>query len=60
MLDLLGNAEKSLLTAVSGIDAFASDEAYNLRLNGRSVAKNVTENIKIVPKSDVPGIDVYV
>jgi Fe-S cluster assembly scaffold protein SufB len=34
--------------------------AYNIRKNGAGVERNTTENINIISKKDVPGIDVIV
>lgn len=34
--------------------------AYNFRVNGKSVGRNSTENIDVVPKSDKSGLDIYV
>lgn len=34
--------------------------AYNIRENGKSVGRSCTENIEIVSKTDISGIDVYI
>lgn len=34
--------------------------AYNIRENGKSVGRACTENIEIVSKTDVSGIDIYI
>lgn len=49
-----------LLKAITGKTEFEEGSAYNLRLNGQGVARSVTENINIVPKTDAPGIDIYI
>ncbi len=49
-----------LLKTITGKTEFEEGTAYNLRLNGQGVARSVTENINIVPKTDAPGIDIYI
>ena len=39
---------------------FKMEGAYNLRENGKSLCHGDTENIKIVRKTDKPGIDVHI
>lgn len=34
--------------------------AYNIRENGKGVARNTTANIDIVTKQDKPGIDIII
>ena len=51
----MDNIEKELLTTISGADHF--EGAYNIRKNGKGVERKVTENINIVTKEDVSGID---
>ena len=34
--------------------------AYNIRKNGKGIERKITENINIVTKKDVSGIDIYV
>lgn len=34
--------------------------AYNIRENGKSIARESSENVKIVPKEDGSGLDIYV
>lgn len=50
--------EKDLLAQIS--DEIKENTAYNIRKNGEGVKRNVTENINIVSKTDVSGIDIYV
>ena len=54
----MDNIEKELLTTISGADHF--EGAYNIRKNGKGVERKVTENINIVTKEDVSGIDIFV
>ena len=49
----------SMLETIAGITGKV-EGAYNLRENGQGVERYSTENVKIVPKSDKPGIDIYV
>lgn len=59
-LTALDPMQMDLLKNIAGIDEFDDNAAFNLRLNGATVMKNVTENVKIAPKSDKSGIDIYV
>lgn len=56
----LDSIQLDLLKNIAGITGFDENGAYNLRLNGAGVARSVTENIDIVPKTDKPGIDIYI
>lgn len=51
--------QKNLLKEVAGLEAIP-DGAFSIRENGALLAKNTTETIDIVPKTDKPGIDIYV
>ena len=51
--------EKTLLEQVSGIHEVPTG-AYSLRINGKLVGKNSSENIEVVKKEDKPGIDIYI
>lgn len=55
-LDLI---QKDLLKTIAGIDVPQSG-AFNIRLNGGLEARNVTENVNIVSKTDKPGIDIII
>lgn len=53
------NIDKELLEKIS--DGKSNFEgAYNIRKNGKGIERKVTENINIVPKEDVSGINIYV
>ena len=51
--------EKDLLKAIADIEEVPMG-AYNIRENGKGVARNTTANIDIVTKTDKPGIDIIV
>ncbi len=51
--------QKNLLKEVADIESIPNG-AYNIRLNGKSAAKNNSANIEIVPKTDKNGIDIIV
>ena len=55
-LDLI---QTELLKTIAGIDG-PTKGAFNIRLNGGLEARNVTENINIVSKTDKPGIDIII
>lgn len=55
----LNDIDKNLLNEVSNLDNLEKG-AYNIRKNGEGIERHVTENINIVPKKDLPGIDIYV
>ena len=51
--------QKDLLLKISDLHEVPQG-AYNIRANGASSHRAVTENINIVSKEDKPGIDIYV
>lgn len=51
--------EKNILKEIADINDTPKG-AYNIRKNGEGVARQVTENVNIVTKTDKSGIDVYV
>ncbi|MBR6231111.1 MAG: SufD family Fe-S cluster assembly protein [Lachnospiraceae bacterium] len=55
----LNAIQKSLLKEVAELDALPVG-AYNIRSNGQSAARNTTEEIDIVTKTDKPGIDIII
>lgn len=55
----MDNIQKELLEAVAGLHEIPAG-AYNIRANGKSVERNTTENIEIVTKEDVSGIDIKI
>lgn len=51
--------DRELLKTIADIDDMP-EGAYNIRKNGKGIERKVTENINIVTKQDVSGIDIYV
>ena len=58
-LKKLNEVDKSLLNEVSNLENITKG-AYNIRRNGQGIERQVTENVNIVTKKDVSGIDIYV
>lgn len=52
--------DKELLKEIAGLEGDTFESAYNIRKNGKGMERKVTENINIVTKQDVSGIDIYV
>ncbi|MCI5856821.1 MAG: SufD family Fe-S cluster assembly protein [Agathobacter sp.] len=55
----MNEIEKNLLHEVAELDALPVG-AYNIRSDGKSVARNSSANIDIVTKQDKPGIDIII
>ncbi len=55
----MDNIDKELLRTISDIED-TPNGAYNIRKNGQGVERKITQNINIVTKKDVSGIDIYV
>lgn len=55
----MDNIDKDLLKEVANIDGELTG-AYNIRKNGKGIERKVTENVDIVTKTDVSGIDIIV
>jgi len=55
----MNNIEKDLLKTISDIDGEITG-AYNIRKDGQGIERKVTENVNIVTKQDVSGIDIFV
>lgn len=55
----MDNIDKKLLKNIADINGEIKG-AYNIRKNGKGIERKVTENINIVTKQDVPGIDIFV
>lgn len=49
----------NLLLNIADLDGTPTG-AYNLRRNGQGVERHSTENVLITPKTDKPGIDIYI
>ena len=54
----MNNTDKELLQAIADTSEFKG--AYNIRKNGQGIERQITENIDIVTKEDVSGIDIIV
>lgn len=54
----MNNIDNELLKNISG--TFSYTNAYSIRQNGESIKVNSTSNITIKPKTDMPGLDIYV
>lgn len=57
--ETLNKIDKEMLNRVSNMENIEKG-AYNIRKNGQGVERKITENINIVNKKDVSGIDIYV
>ncbi len=55
----MNNLEKDLLKEIADIEKTPMG-AYNIRQNGEGIARNTTENINIITKTDKPGIDIVI
>lgn len=53
------DVEKEILCSVADIFEIPKN-AYNFRVNGKSIGRKSTENINIVPKAGGKGLDVFV
>ncbi len=53
------NYELDLLKMIADIDG-TPEGAYNIRANGKSASRNITENVMIKEKEDAPGIEIIV
>ena len=49
-----------LLHEITDMQGETFEGAYNIRKNGQGIERKVTDNINIVTKKDVSGIDIYV
>lgn len=56
----LTKAQKDLLETLTGLTSCNPGGAINIRANGELAVRQVTDNINIVSKSDVPGIDITI
>ena len=55
----MDNIDKELLKTISDIEEMPKG-AYNIRKNGKGIERRITENVNIVTKKEVSGIDVFV
>ena len=56
----LENMDTKLLSQITDSEDGTFKGAYNIRKNGEGIERKVTENINIVNKEDVSGIDIFV
>ena len=54
------NIDIDLLKEITGTENGEFEGAYNIRKNGQGVERKITENVDIVTKKEVSGIDIYV
>ena len=54
----MNNIDKELLEVIS--DTSEYNGAYNIRKNGEGIERQITDNINIITKQDVSGIDIFV
>lgn len=50
----------NLLKEIAGTENGTFNGAYNIRKNGEGIERKITDNINIVTKKDISGIDIYV
>jgi Fe-S cluster assembly scaffold protein SufB len=55
----LSKVDKGILNSIADLTN-VPDGAFNIRKNGQGVVRHSSEHIKIEPKSDKPGIDIYI
>ena len=55
----MNSIDKELLKEIADIDENLTG-AYNIRKNGQGIERKITDNINIVTKKDVSGIDIYI
>ena len=56
----MNNVDIDLLKEITGTENGEFKGAYNIRKNGQGIERQITENINIVTKQDVSGIDIHV
>ena len=52
------NIDKELLEVISDTSEYKG--AYNIRKNGEGIERQITDNVNIITKQDVSGIDIFV
>ena len=55
----MNNEDRELLNKVTDLD-MDENNAFNIRKNGKSVERNITDDVRIESKEDGSGIDIYV
>lgn len=56
----MNNEDIELLKEITGIENAEFTGAYNIRKDGKGIERKITENVNIITKEDVSGIDIYV
>ncbi len=56
----MDKVDLDLLHEITDLKGENYEGAYNIRKNGQGIERKVTENVNIVTKKDVSGIDIYV
>ncbi len=56
----MDKTDVELLHEITDMQGETFEGAYNIRKNGQGIERKVTDNINIVTKKDVSGIDIYV
>lgn len=56
----MDNVDIDLLQEITGVENAEFSGAYNIRKDGQGIERKITENVNIVTKKDVSGIDIYV
>lgn len=56
----LTDIQRMMLEKVANMRQMPTEGAYNLRLNGKGFVRHSSQHIDIVPKTDKPGIDIYI
>jgi len=54
----MNNTDKELLQIISDTSEYKG--AYNIRKDGQAIERQITDNVNIVTKQDVSGIDIFV
>lgn len=56
----MNQVDANLLKEIAGLEKETFEGAYNIRKNGKGIERKQTENITIITKEDVSGIDIHV
>ena len=54
----MNNTDKELLEIISDTSEYKG--AYNIRKDGQAIERQITDNVNIITKQDVSGIDIFV
>ena len=54
----MNSVDKELLEVISDTSEYKG--AYNIRKNGEGIERQITDNVNIVTKQDVSGIDIFI